>query len=163
MTRRWARLLVVFLLLVLFGVVVGGPLGGVGQDGSPVATEPTSNVTVTFVNASGAEVGAITGPVADDPQERYTGLSETASLGPAEGMIFVYGTAATRTFVMRDMAFPLDIIFVGENGTITEIYHARADADGDFTATARWVIETNRGYTEAHGITVGDEVRGLPR
>ncbi len=163
MTPEWSRLLLVALLLVLFGVVIGGPLGSVVQDGGPVANEPASNVTVTFVDQSGAELGQITGPVADDGDERYTGLSETESLAPNGGMIFAYDDEATRAYVMRNMSFPLDIIFVGEDGTITEIYHAETDDDRNFTGTARWVIETNRGYTEAHNVSVGDEVTGLPR
>ncbi|MFB6086175.1 MAG: DUF192 domain-containing protein [Halodesulfurarchaeum sp.] len=161
MSRRHPWLLALAVLLVAFALVGGGPRGEVrvGEQ----ATHGAETATVTFVDDSGTELGQVSGPIADTRSERYTGLSETDSLGPNEGMIFVYEDEATRAFVMRNMSFPLDIIFVGADRRITAIHHAAADAEGHFTARARWVIEVNRGYTAAHNVSVGDEVRGLPR
>ncbi|MFP4529767.1 MAG: DUF192 domain-containing protein [Halodesulfurarchaeum sp.] len=159
MKRAW--LLALAVLAVSFALVGGGPLGEV-RVGAPAETG-TETATVTFVDESGAELGQISGPVADTRSTRYTGLSETDSLGPNEGMIFVYDAEATRSFVMRNMSFPLDIIFVGADRRITAIHHAAVDDDEAFTGRARWVIEVNRGFTDDHDITEGDEVQGLPR
>lgn len=160
MNRQWARLLLVGVLVVLFALVIGGPLSDVSNDDATGRDETTS---VTFQTPDGTELGTVSGPVADTYSERFTGLSETDSLGPDEGMVFVYDDTATRTFVMRNMSFGLDIIFVDGSGGITAIYHATADDDRQFSAPARWVIEVNRGYTDTHNVSVGDEVQGLPR
>lgn len=162
MNRRWSRLLFFAVLIVLFGLVIGGPLSDVSSNGGAGANSADS-ATVTFVGADGTELGQISGPIADTGSEQYTGLSDTESLYPTEGMVFVYDEEETRAFVMRNMSFSLDIIFVGEDGQITAIYHAAADADRQFAAQARWVIEVTHGYTETHNVSVGDEVQGLPR
>ncbi|MEF8771804.1 DUF192 domain-containing protein [Halodesulfurarchaeum sp.] len=162
MKRRWSQLLFFAVLVLVFGLVVGGPLSDVSRYGE-TGVNSTDSVTVTFVGSDGVELGQITGPIADTWTERRTGLSDTESLDPNEGMVFVYEDEGTRAFVMRNMSFPLDIIFVGEDGQITAIYHAAADADRHFSAQARWVIEVNQGYTDTHNVSVGDEVQGLPR
>jgi len=157
-----ARIRGVFVLLValaVLAVIVGGPQGGV----VPLDTSPDERVTLTVRDDGGDELGQIDAMVADDYGEKYTGLSDTDKLAPSEGMVFVYEDTAKRAFVMRDMAFPIDIIFVAGNGTIVGIEEAAVDDDGRFTGTARWVIEVNRGYTTAHGIEVGHSVVGLPR
>jgi uncharacterized membrane protein (UPF0127 family) len=162
MKRQWSRLLFFAVLVLLFGLVMGGPLSDVSRNGD-AGVNSTDSTTVTFVTSVGTALGQISGPIADTWSERRTGLSDTESLDPNEGMVFVYEEEGTRSFVMRNMSFPLDIIFVGEDGQITAIYHAAADADRRFSAQARWVIEVNQGYTETHNVSVGDEVQGLPR
>lgn len=162
MQRRWSKLLFFGLLVVLFGIVVGGPLSDVSPNGAG-ETAGADSTLVTFVDSDGTELGTIDGLVVDTPDERFTGLSETDSLAPDEGMVFVYDGTATRHFVMRNMSFAIDIIFVDETGQITAIYHADVDDDRTFRATAQWVIEVNRGYTDTHNVSVGDEVQGLPR
>ncbi|MFW6383977.1 MAG: DUF192 domain-containing protein [Halodesulfurarchaeum sp.] len=147
---------VVGLALVVVALAMAGPQVGVGGDGA----EETTRLTVLTNEGTGVEIRA---QVADSPTERFVGLSDTHTLGPDEGMVFVYPDTDQRAFVMREMAFPLDIVFVDGNRTITAIHHAAADADGRFTGRARWVIEVNRGWTAENGVAVGDQVRGLPR
>ena len=148
--------------VVLFGVVVaaialafGGPMADVHTPGPPPAT-------VTFVDSDGETLGTVQAHVADDPQERFTGLSDTDSMAADEGMVFVFEREDDRAFVMRDMDFPLDIVFVGADGHITEIAHAPVENDTPLTryeGRAKWVVEVNRGWTEEHGVSEGDEVR----
>lgn len=158
----WDRvrlLLVAVAVLAVLSAVVGGPLGGSG----PASTTPENRTSLTFIDGDGAELGTVEATLATTWQEKRTGLSDTESLEPDEGMVFVYEATAERTFVMRDMAFPLDIVFVDGDGTITAIHHAAADSDEHYSGGARWVIEVNRGWTTDHGVTVGDRVEGLPR
>lgn len=146
-------------LVAVLTVVAGGPQGGVDQG----STASDTGTTLTVVEEDGTELGSIQATTADTFSEQWTGLSETASLADDEGMVFVYEQTAVRTFVMRNMSFPLDMLFVDGNGTITTIHHAAVDAEGSFSGEARWVIEVNRGWTTEHGVTVGDRVEGLPR
>ena len=150
------RAVAVGLALVVVGLSVAGPQAGVGA-------APGSETTRLTVHPADGAPAQVQVRIADTPGERFTGLSRTAALGPDEGMVFVYQDTAERAFVMRDMAFPLDIVFVDGNRTITAVHSAATDAEGRFTGRARWVIEVNRGWTAAHGVDVGDKVRGLPR
>ncbi|WP_255193057.1 DUF192 domain-containing protein [Natronobeatus ordinarius] len=120
---------------------------------------------VRIVGDDGATKATVDAEVADTPRERYVGLSDHDSLEPGEGMLFVHATEGERTYVMRDMDFDIDIIFVGADGEITTIHHARAPGpseDGEdlrYTGQAKWVLEVPAGTVEEAEIEVGDEIR----
>ena len=104
--------------------------------------------------------------VADSYEKRYTGLSDTESLDADEGMLFVHDETGEHAYVMREMAFPLDIVFVDANGTITRIHHAELPPEGasgdDLTryrGTGKYVLEVPYGYTNETCIEEGDTVR----
>ena len=158
------------LTIALVGLALLGPLSsvlglagppGVDGGGENTSTSTADRITITVLDPDGTELGTIRAVVADEPDERYTGLSDTESLAEDEGMLFVFPEEGTRTFVMRDMDFPLDMLFVGANGRIEKIYHAPVENDGDLTryrGSAKWVIEVNRGWTTAHDVSVGDRI-----
>ena len=119
--------------------------------------------TVTVVDdAADDTLATVDVRIADTFEKRYTGLSDTESLGPDEGMLFVHDAEGDHAYVMRDMAFPLDIVFIDANGTITAIHHAQLEEqDGDLTryrGTGQYVLEVPYDYTTEHGIEVGDTV-----
>jgi uncharacterized membrane protein (UPF0127 family) len=117
------------------------------------------------VSEGGETLGVVDARVADTRRERYRGLSGAASLAPGEGMVFVYRTEGTRAFVMREMDFGLDIVFVGGEGRVTAVHHAEApppDTPEDelrrYTGRAKWVLEVPHGWTDRRGVDVGDNV-----
>jgi uncharacterized membrane protein (UPF0127 family) len=143
----------------------------------PTATEPrtaTPTPTPTPVHASyetttvvartpaGEQLGAVTAAIADSSRLRYRGLSDTPSLPPDRGMLFVFASAGDRTFVMRGMAFGIDIVYADSGGVITDIHHAPApgpDEDGSdqrYPGYGQYVLELNRGWTTDHDVAVGD-------
>ncbi|MFC6723812.1 DUF192 domain-containing protein [Halobium palmae] len=121
--------------------------------------------TVTAVDDNGTELATVEVRVADTFEKRYTGLSDTASLDDGEGMLFVHPNGGTHAYVMREMAFPLDIVFVAENGTVTAIHRAplppEGTSEGDLTryrGRGTYVLEVPMGYTNRTGIDVGDRL-----
>lgn len=180
-------------LLATFGAGVVGSLagctGGDGGDEGPAGTatadgpetdqestaEPTATGTpvhadydsteVVLAAPDGTERGRVTAAIADTSDLRFLGLSDTESLPEDRGMLFVYEAAATRTFVMREMDFGIDIVYVGADRRITEIHHAPApgpDEDGEdqrYPGTGQFVLEVNYDWTTDRGVAVGDEVR----
>jgi uncharacterized membrane protein (UPF0127 family) len=106
----------------------------------------------------------VTAAVADTPELRYTGLSDTESLPEDRGMLFVYGSVADRTYVMREMDFGLDIVFADADGTITTIHEVPEpgpDEDGnaqEYAGRGQYVLEVNRGWSDDHGVDVGDRL-----
>jgi uncharacterized membrane protein (UPF0127 family) len=122
--------------------------------------------TVTVVGEDGTTLATVDVRVSDTFQKRYTGLSDTDSLGPSEGMLFVHDEEGEYAYVMRDMAFPLDIVFVASDGTITRIHHAPLPPEGTenteltrYRGRGQYVLEVPYGYTNETGIEVGDSVR----
>lgn len=138
-----------------------GPTTDGGTGGRTI--EPTATVTVRAPD--GATRAEIRVAVADSRVERYEGLSNTAPLDDGEGMLFVHDSESSHAYVMREMNYPLDIVFVDANGTITAIHHAKlppAGASGGnlerYRGRGKYVLELPYGYTNETGIAVGDRV-----
>lgn len=121
----------------------------------------------TIVKIEDAETGdrltTVDARVADDFAKRYTGLSDTTALNETEGMLFIHKETDTHTYVMRDMNFPLDIIFIDADGQITEIHSAptepNADSLTEYRGEGKYVLEVNEGFAETHNVSVGDRVQ----
>lgn len=149
---------VVALLLVTAGGVAAYDLGYFDSG----EYERTS---VTVVDDdTGDTLATVDVRIADTFEKRYTGLSNTTSLGRDEGMLFVHDSEGERAYVMRKMDFPLDIVFVDANGTITTIHHAPLEEPNSsqlarYEGAGTYVLEVPYDYTTEHGIEVGDELR----
>nr|WP_245883408.1 DUF192 domain-containing protein [Halalkaliarchaeum desulfuricum] len=120
--------------------------------------------TVTIEDGdTGDRLATVDARIADTPEKRYTGLSNTGELAPEEGMWFVHDEPGTYGYVMRDMSFPIDIVFVDADGTITTIHEAPVEEDQSslttYTGYGQFVLEVNLGFTDDYGIEEGDRVR----
>ena len=121
--------------------------------------------TVALTDANGSQVATVDVRIANDGGERYRGLSNTDSLTDGEGMLFVYPRADSRTFVMREMNYGLDIVFVASDGRITSVHHAPQPPPGTsgsdltpYRGYGQFVLEVPFGYTNRTGVEVGDRV-----
>lgn len=108
--------------------------------------------------------------IADNRDKRAKGLGDSKPLEKNEGMLFVFETAGKYQFWMKDLSYPLDIIWVA-GGTIVDIaprvappiagespesyrkYAPRLPADR--------VIEVAAGTVDRLGIKIGDSVRAV--
>lgn len=134
----------------------------------PTAT-PTEaaydHVTVTVVDAeTNATLGSVRAAVADTYSKKYTGLSKTESLPADRGMWFPYDAPGNHTYVMRDMSFGIDIVYVDSEGTITTIHHAPEPGPGEdgedqrYPGYGQYVLEVNYNWTVRHDVEEGDRV-----
>lgn len=108
---------------------------------------------VIFYDEDGEEISTVDCIVADTPESRYIGLSNTESLTYDEGMLFMYSSEEKRTFVMRNMNFSVDIIMVDSDGSIEEIHEADMESSDvadtsleEYSGIAEAVVEVNQGY-----------------
>jgi len=105
---------------------------------------------------------AIAVEIADASEERALGLGGRGALGENEGMFFIFEQPGYHAFWMRNMKFPLDIIWIDENFTIV---HVQENISPDTFPNqyvsldpARYVLEVNAGFSEKHSIASGDKV-----
>lgn len=147
----------------LLGVAAGLALLGLVA----VAANPALLITgyeTTTVEAVDGETGeslaTVEARVADGFIKRYVGLSATDELDEGEGMLFVHEDADERAYVMREMAFGLDIVFVAPDGTITTIHEAEPESRPltRYRGTGRYVLEVPRGWSERNGVEPGDRI-----
>lgn len=54
-------------------------------------------------------------------QEWTQGLSDVDTMKKSQGLLFCYGSSLHRTFWMKGMKFPLDVILFDVNGQVVEI------------------------------------------
>lgn len=150
-------------VLALFALAAGAIVVSVAPSVLPglFVGEPGeyNRTTVTVSDANGTQLATVEVRVADTDEKRYTGLSETDDLPTGEGMLFVHESEGTQAYVMRNMSFPLDIVFVEADGTIGRVVHASVDgANAPHRARAKYVLEVPRGWANETGVEAGDRV-----
>lgn len=95
--------------------------------------------------------------VADDDPEREKGLMFRRSMGPLEGMIFVFDTESPRGFWMKNTPIDLDIIYLDRHAKIVSIktMYAYSTAAVPSDEPAMYAIELNAGVAKECGLAVG--------
>ncbi len=95
--------------------------------------------------------------------EREKGLSDRSSLAEGHGMLFVFEKDGTYPFWMKDMLFPIDIIWISSSGSIIGIYENITPDTYPQTfssqSPARYVLELPANSVKRLKINVGDIVR----
>jgi uncharacterized membrane protein (UPF0127 family) len=96
-------------------------------------------------------------------EEQVRGLSGRPGLKPGHGMLFVYDRPRPVSIWMKDMRFPLDIIWVQAGRIVAIEKHApplaSAGRERVYTVTADLVLEVPAGFTDRQKIRVGDSVQ----
>lgn len=103
--------------------------------------------------------------IADSNQKRYQGLSGRSILPADQGMLFVFADYSRRSFVMRQMLFPLDIIWIKDNivvGCESNLPAPPDDGSLPVSVTSpspvNYVLEINAGWCNRHTLRYGDNV-----
>ena len=109
---------------------------------------------------TGASLATVDVRIADSTLKRYVGLSSTDELAADEGMLFVHDEPDEYAYVMRNMAFPIDILFVAPDGPVTEIHEAEPESRPltEYRGTGQYVLEVPRGWSDRNGVEPGDKL-----
>jgi len=111
--------------------------------------------------------------LAQTSNEISQGLMFRSHLPENRGMLFLFHTERVPSFWMKNTLIPLDIIFLGPDGTVVDIAvdarPCRAEPCPQYVSKspARAVLEVGAGVAKAHGIEVGtklafNRVSGFP-
>lgn len=104
--------------------------------------------------------------VAKSMYQQYRGLGKRDTIEPYDGMIFPFLLYGRQAIVMRDMQFPLDIIWL-RDGVVVDLAQNVAlepyAEDGEYTiyrprADANTVLELPAGRALELGIMIGTEI-----
>ncbi len=99
--------------------------------------------------------------IADTAPLRERGLMHRKSMERDRGMLFVFEREGILNFWMKDTHIPLSIAFIGSDGILLEIHDMRPlDTSRTYPSSrpARFALEVNRGWFEAHGIERGSRI-----
>ena len=126
-----------------------------------IAFRPTGdNVPTRDVQLAGETLHVF---VADTESLREKGLGGRAGLPSDQGMLFVFTKDGTYGFWMKDMRFPIDILWLSSEGTVVHMAQGVSPDTypQNFTSDkpARYVLELPAGWAVAHTVQIGDIVR----
>lgn len=94
---------------------------------------------------------------AKSERDKIRGLAKRDHLLPNTGMVFFYESNIEQAFWMKNVRFPLDIIFL-KDGTVTKIYKNKQPCDTDICKVypskgiVNQVIEVPGGFCSKHKI-----------
>ncbi len=106
----------------------------------------------------------ISAEVADTMPAIQRGLMYRETIGEDEGMFFVFDHVDTYAFWMKNVNFPLDIVWLDNSYRVVHIERnvpgCLSETCATYTPTvpARFVLEMRAGVVSANGIVVGDVV-----
>ena len=151
--RFWIALLVIVAMLGFVFYTFYARTQGAKNAGPQLET-----ATITVGN------GILIVDVAQTVAEQQHGLSDRPSMAQDHGMIFPISPPGRPGFWMKDMSFPLDMIYINK-GRVVEIKNNMQpllvpipfypDAETDT------VLEVNAGWAAKNYLSVGDSVQGL--
>ena len=100
--------------------------------------------------------------VADEQEERIQGLSGTKSLSDFGGKLFIFNTDDMHGIWMKDMLFPIDIIWIDKDLVVVD-FVSNADPSSypkvfAPKVPARFVLETNAFFVDTTKIAIGDRL-----
>ena len=144
-------------LLISLGCVAAGP----EFTGTPPAAGPGESLVV-IGDASYTVDLAVT------PEERQQGLSGREHMAGNEGMLFVFDEERQLSFWMKEMRFPLDIIWIDSQcrliGVSADVQTPPPEAESSEIPRARspspakYVLELNAGGWAQAGMSAGEAV-----
>jgi uncharacterized membrane protein (UPF0127 family) len=103
--------------------------------------------------------------IAATDEQKVKGLSVKDNLEENEAMLFVFDNEAQHLFWMKNMKFPIDIIWIDSDKRVVHIEHNLQPCSSELlcpgykpVSDSLYVLETVAGFAERHGITKGTPV-----
>ncbi|MEK7123905.1 MAG: DUF192 domain-containing protein [Patescibacteria group bacterium] len=132
-----------------------------GQKAMIVVASENQNIPFVLINNKKIIV-----EIAKTPIEQATGLGFRDSLGKDEGMLFIFEEKTKPGFWMKDMKFPIDIIWISGDaiaGISENIQPPTGAPDENLTVYSppepvNYVLEVNAGFASENEIKIGDKV-----
>jgi uncharacterized protein len=104
--------------------------------------------------------------VASTFDTRATGLMFRKSLGPSEGMLFVFpDPPEVQCMWMKNTLVALSVAFIDTGGSIVSISDMQPQTETSHCAAApaKYALEMNRGWFASKGLKAGTRIRGLEK
>jgi uncharacterized membrane protein (UPF0127 family) len=111
--------------------------------------------TLNFVSSNGSVLASILIEIADTPEAQMKGLMGRNSLDHHHGMLFVFESIKERKFRMLNTRIPLDIIFVGKDECILNIFENTTPMSKQIYQSSgpiKYAVEVRANFTKSFKI-----------
>jgi uncharacterized membrane protein (UPF0127 family) len=144
--------------IILFAVIIAYALQ---HSGNPAGLPPSASAaTSATVALDGTEVHV---DLATTPAAQEKGLGGRTSLAPGSGMLFIFPQDGRYAFWMKDMSFPIDIIWMDDTGKVIYVVPDLSPQTYPHSygpiALSRFVLEVPAGFAASHRVQVGDRAQ----
>lgn len=144
-----------FFLLIGLGVVVGSFISVLNEP-APEKYQVAEAPTILKIGAGELQV-----EVADTDAERILGLSGRNELPRDQGMLFVFPTSDRHGIWMKEMNFPIDVIWLDEEMRVVHIEREVRPETFPYvfypTMSAKYVLEVANTRSFDLGIDIGTQ------
>ncbi|KKU49768.1 MAG: hypothetical protein UX71_C0006G0021 [Parcubacteria group bacterium GW2011_GWA1_47_10] len=127
-----------------------------------LVTLPGGNLTpesIRYVKVAGQRIRV---DLAISPEAQTKGLAGRTGLSEGEGMLFIFDVPGKHLFWMKEMNFPIDIIWITENMQVVHVEKNAAPESYPETfgpdAYIKYVLEVPAGYSDKNNLKVGDRI-----
>ena len=112
-----------------------------------------------------AGIHVIRAEVANTFDTRARGLMHRESLGPNQGMLFVFPQLERHCMWMKNTPLPLSVAFIDEVGTVISISEMVPHTEDSHCAArpARFALEMSKGWFAGKGIRAGARIQGIDK
>ncbi|MFZ2200105.1 MAG: DUF192 domain-containing protein [Microgenomates group bacterium] len=105
----------------------------------------------------------LTVELAQNTKQWEKGLSDRADLGEVDGMLFIFPEYHIPLFWMKDMRFPIDMIWLSNGKVVNITPNAQVETTDKLptyspSVPVNMILETRAGWAEENNITIGDEI-----
>ena len=164
MGRRSTRLIPTLMIAVIMGCPPAADVAADRAEVTPAdqSIHPVSGLGLVPVVVTGKDgSNEFVAEMANTAESQAKGLMYRTKLGPDEAMIFPSEQPTARAFWMKNTPIPLDIIFIGLDGRISNIAAMTEPYSEDqvySVGSASAVLEIAGGRAAELGIEPGDRV-----
>lgn len=118
---------------------------------------PVKNTPALELSLGGEKIAV---DLANTPKSQEKGLSGHKPLALNEGMLFVFPSLGTYGFWMKDMSFPIDIIWFDENQQIVDVWEGATPSSYPQIHSpliqSKYVLEVSSGFYLKNHLKKGD-------
>ena len=132
--------------------------------GALIASTATQAQTQFPVISLNAGINLIKAEVASSEAQREQGLMFRESLGPNQGMVFLFGAPQQVCMWMKNTLIPLSVAFIDQSGNIVNIEEMKEQTLDSHCGAQKvsYALEMTSGWFKQKGIKPGTSIGGLP-
>lgn len=127
---------------------------------SNILKQEKINVNLPFVKINNTIIPV---EIVDTKPKQIQGLSDRKELEKNSGMLFIFQSKEIRRFWMKNMHFPLDIIWINDNKIVNiskDLPPKGETPDNTYSSETEvnYVLEVNAGFCNDKGIEIGNDI-----